>query len=375
MKYSVIKITAGSVELAVGDSNGKVLHKERKPISLVSYVENKRLSERGVEKLTEIINKFKEICIERGADEIHSIALELKKLLSAEVLDSIYMATGLKFKKLSGKACAYYDSISAEEFFGRENLVVINTGGCVTTLSDMGNIFSRVVKMGSVKICSDFIKNVFPSKKETQNALDCIEKKLKSGFFNRYFSDAVIIGDVSYAVAQMYADYFHEKLDKEFVMTRKKLNEFFKFFLGDSQRSALVLKYAPERLFTAAGSVLILKAILKKLKPARIYVRDYSVIDGYLRAAVSGKLYQKLRDANIEHAETEEVLTVAVPKEKAAPKAAPAKKSVAAKPKVTAAKKPAPKTSAVKAATSNKTSAVKKPAAKTTQKPTKKETE
>lgn len=76
MKYAIIDISSSSISLLVaeGEKTFDVLLRERENISILHYMEGKNLSERGVERLAENLEKMKEICRKTGVVKCYVIS-------------------------------------------------------------------------------------------------------------------------------------------------------------------------------------------------------------------------------------------------------------------------------------------------------------
>ena len=76
MKYAIIDMSSSSISLlaAEGEKTFDVILRERETISILHYMEGKNLSERGVEKLAEILNKMKDVCIKTGVEKCYVIS-------------------------------------------------------------------------------------------------------------------------------------------------------------------------------------------------------------------------------------------------------------------------------------------------------------
>ena len=64
MKYSVIDISSSSISMIVAESEGgktEVVFKERSSLTLVHYLEDGALSERGVQRLVEMLLRYKDM--------------------------------------------------------------------------------------------------------------------------------------------------------------------------------------------------------------------------------------------------------------------------------------------------------------------------
>ena len=299
MKYAVIEIRLGGAELLISETanDGAISQVLRalKPFALISYVKGNKLSPRGIEKLAEVINEFKGLCTANGVEKIQAIALNSLKALknTSEILDSLKETSELDFELLPKSTLAHCDMLAAREFTGKQGLLIIDSGSGSTQLIDMNpNLDENMLYLGlgGMKLSKKFVKNVLPSKAEVKAIEKYITKKLDKKFFKRKFEHSVLIGNTSYSLAKIYADYFDEVLDENLAIGRKKLKDLLNFLINNPQKFALILKNAPEKINTIIANILIIKEIMGKLKLKEANVRDYGIIDGYMCGMINHSL-------------------------------------------------------------------------------------
>ena len=77
MKYSVIDVSSSSLSLIVAaadEHKTEILFKERYPISLVHYLDGRRFTERGIDKLVDCLKEMKTTCRNFGAERNYLIS-------------------------------------------------------------------------------------------------------------------------------------------------------------------------------------------------------------------------------------------------------------------------------------------------------------
>ena len=80
-----------------------------------------------------------------------------------------------------------------------------------------------------------------------------------------------------------------EKPEAEKRIEYHKLKKLVKHLVRSSDRSMLVVKKAPERIYTLTTATVILRALLKYFGVSNIVVSDFGVKEGYLSLITSGK--------------------------------------------------------------------------------------
>ena len=119
MKYAIIDISSSSISLlaAEGEKNFDILLRERENISILHYMEGRNLSERGVEKLVENLNKMKEICKKTGVEKCYVISTASMRNFEnfGWVTSEIKRRAAVNVNLLDGQEEAYCDLVSNEQ--------------------------------------------------------------------------------------------------------------------------------------------------------------------------------------------------------------------------------------------------------------------
>ena len=101
---------------------------------------------------------------------------------------------------------------------------------------------------------------------------------------------AVLVGATNRAVYDVYLEYCDETEPAgEKLIEYDKLKKLCRHLVRSSDRSMLVLKNAPEKIYTLTTAAVILRAILKHFGVANIVVSDFGVKEGYLALAAGGE--------------------------------------------------------------------------------------
>lgn len=120
MKYAIIDISSSSISLLVaeGEKTFDVLLRERENISILHYMEGKNLSERGVERLAENLEKMKEIAARRGwSSATSSLPRSMRNFENFEwVAEELKKRAGVNVNLLDGEREAYCDLVSNERY-------------------------------------------------------------------------------------------------------------------------------------------------------------------------------------------------------------------------------------------------------------------
>lgn len=299
MKYAIVDISSSSVSLLVaeGEKSFEVLLRERESLSILHYMEGKKLSERGVEKLAENLNKMKEICKKTGVEKCYVVSTaSMRNFENFEwVASELKRRVAVNVNFLDGREEAYCDLVSNESYRALDRAVLIDLGGGSIELCDLTKEAAEALTyldFGPIQINRKFVDSIHPDDEEAKAVKKYVKKQLeKSGLPGKgAFSTAVLVGASNRAVYDVYCDYYDEpELGGEKRIEYKRLKKLCKHLVASSDRSMLVLKNAPEKIYTLTTAAVVLRAILKYFGVSNIVVSDFGVKEGYLSLVTSGE--------------------------------------------------------------------------------------
>ncbi len=316
MKYAIIDISSSSISLlaAEGEKRFDILFRERENVSILHYMEGKNLSERGVEKLVENLGKMKEICKKAGIDKCYVISTaSMRNFENFEwVAEELKRRVAVKVNLLDGQEEAYCDLVSNERYRALDRAVLADIGGGSIELCDLSkNNPDALVYLdfGPIQINHRFVSNIHPTEGEAKDIKKFVRKKLeKSGLpGDSAFSTAVLVGATNQAIYDVYCDYYDEGKEGEKRIEYGRLKKLCKHLVQSSDRSMLVLKNAPEKIYTLTTAAVVLRAMLKYFGVSNIVVSDFGVKEGYLALVTDGRWQGVETDLNEEPAAAEPV--------------------------------------------------------------------
>ena len=298
MKYAIIDISSSSISLLVaeGKKTFDVLLRERENVSILHYMEGKNLSERGVEKLVENLNKMKSVCRKMEIDKCYVISTaSMRNFENFEwVLSELKRRAAVSVNLLDGQEEAYCDLISNEGYRALDRAVLTDIGGGSIELCDLtqNNPDALVyLDFGPIQLNRRFVENIHPTEEEAKDIKKFVRKKLeKSGLpGDSAFSTAVLVGATNQAIYDVYCDYYDAEKEGEKRIEYDRLKKLCKHLVRSSDRSMLVLKNAPEKIYTLTTAAVILRAMLKYFGVSNIVVSDFGVKEGYLALVTDGR--------------------------------------------------------------------------------------
>ncbi len=300
MKYSVIDISSSSLSLIVAEADERkteIIFKDRVSLSLLHYLEGKRLSERGTEKLIDALKEMKDKCERFGVRYCYLISTAALRVIEncEEVARAVTERTGLPVNFTDGKTEAYCDYIANLYYASFEKAVLLDLGGKSLEICDLtkGNKEDMMCfDFGLLDLHRKFIKKIQPNEKEAKDIKKFLTEKFDDADLPKkeVFATAVMVGATNRAVYDVYADYADVSgEDGVKTIEYKKFKKLVSHLLVDAERSTLILNNAPEKLYLIGPATIVLKNLFKRFGLRHIVVSDRGVKEGYLQLVLEGK--------------------------------------------------------------------------------------
>ena len=300
MKYSVIEISSSSISMIVAESEGgktEVVFKERSSLTLVHYLEDGALSERGVQRLVEMLLRYKDMSAGLGVERCYLIATAALRHVRNfdEVAAAVLAETGLIVNLIDGETEAYCDYIANIYYKSFDRPVLIDLGGKSIEICDLSKTSKEEmmsIPFGLIDLYRKFVSAIYPDEKEAKDIRRYANKRFDEAGLpeDGVYSTAVIVGATGAAIYDIYAEFSDEKLASDVrTIRRKKFKKLVDHLLTGEDRSRLVLNNAPEKLYLIGSAAIVLKLLFKRFDVENIIVSERGVKEGYLRLVLEGK--------------------------------------------------------------------------------------
>lgn len=300
MKYSVIDISSSSISMIVAESEGgktEVVFKERSSLTLVHYLEDGALSERGVQRLVEMLLRYKDMSAGLGVERCYLIATAALRHVRNfdEVAAAVLAETGLTVNLIDGETEAYCDYIANIYYKSFDRPVLIDLGGKSIEICDLSKTSKEEmmsIPFGLIDLYRKFVSAIYPDEKEAKDIRRYASKRFDEAGLpeDGVYSTAVIVGATGAAIYDIYAEFSDEKLASDVrTIRRKKFKKLVDHLLTGADRSRLVLNNAPEKLYLIGSAAIVLKLLFKRFDVENIIVSERGVKEGYLRLVLEGK--------------------------------------------------------------------------------------
>ena len=337
MKYSVIDVSSSSISMVVAANGGtnEVVFKERAALSLTHYLEGDKLSARGMEKLAALLDHMRAVACAEGAQRCYVISTAaLRHVANSEQIAAfVHEKTGLTINFIDEPTEAYCDYIANLSYRSYDRAVLIDLGGksieiCDLSKSEKAEMFG--FEFGLVDLNRKFVGNIYPTEDEVKSIRKYLKKKFDAASLPEEgtFATAVLVGASAMAIYDIYADFAKADRTGARIIEYKKYKKLVKRLLEGADRSSLVLKNAPEKVYVIGAAAVALKVLFKRFGVETIIVSESGVKEGYLRLVLDGREegdYALLTPPASSERETapalEDVMLVAEPKPDDAPAA------------------------------------------------------
>ncbi|MCD8372080.1 MAG: hypothetical protein LUD27_02125 [Clostridia bacterium] len=313
---AVIDISSTSLSMTVlEDETYKPVYKFREGLSTISYIEDGKVSEHGIEKIADRIAIFQDQCIKLGVEKLYVLSTAAMRFISNadEVFTIIRERTGANIIQLDGETEAYCDCAANQSFKDMSAPIVVDIGGASIELCDLtkeGRKGIKCLEFGALTLKHKFVKSVYPNKEECAK----IKKYLKKAFGKLDFHGkadknadctAVLVGATNRSIYEIYRDYYDIPESEDMTIDTDKLNKLAKKLVEAPDRSHLLIKNAPEKIYFIVVAILTLVQILKTIPFKTVVVSDSGVKEGFLRLVSAGEIKAELSALKPEKSEKE----------------------------------------------------------------------
>ena len=300
MLYSVIDISSSSLSMIIADHSSEkteIIFKDRTSLSLIHYLEGKKLSERGQDKLTDFLKAMLDKCRRFKVKYCYLISTAALRYIQnyAEVNQRVFEKTGLTVNFIDGKTEAFCDYIANQYYSSYEKPVLIDLGGKSLEICDLSKTDKEDMvcfDFGLLDLHRKFIRQIQPTEKEVKDIKKFVVEKFNDAELPKQdvFKTAVMVGATSRAIYDIYLDFTEEKDNADVKTIKyKKFKKLVYCLLYGSERSNLILNNAPEKLYLIASAAITLKVLFKRFDVDSIVVSDRGVKEGYLQLVLEGK--------------------------------------------------------------------------------------
>ena len=294
--FAVIDISSTSISMLVSGRDGvRPSYKYRESLSALSFTEGGRLNDHGVEKICEKIAIFQDQCKKLGVEKLYVISTAAMRFIenAEEVFEAIRTRTGAVVNQIDGQTEAYCDCVANEKFKSMHSPLIIDIGGASIELCDLskGKAGINCLNFGALTLQRKFVKSVYPDKDECGKIKKYIKKALaKAELPVSEEGTAVLVGATNHSIYEIYRDYYDIPVSENMVIDVEKLKKLAKKLIEAPDRSHLLIKNAPEKIYFIVVALITLVQLLKKFGFKEVVASDFGVKEGYLKLVLSDEI-------------------------------------------------------------------------------------
>lgn len=300
MIYAVIDIGSNTVRLSVYKVVGQKvsnLFNEKEQASLRSFVKDGVVSEKGIQRLIDVLRMFKNVVDNfEDIDEVHPFATATIRDAAnrVEILSRVKEELDLDIEILSGEDEAKLAFIGASSSIevSRGILTDIGGGSSEIVIIDQNKVIkSTSLSIGSLSAFNDYVDQLFMTTAEKKSIDADMKKMFEDKKFYREKHDLLCaVGGSARASLKFYNEYY--KLDSyNTTMQKDKFNSMLKEIIEEKPREILdsILEVKPDRIHTLLPGMAILNRVAKYFYCSEISVSQTGVREGYVYSKLLGR--------------------------------------------------------------------------------------
>ncbi len=293
MVNAIIDLGSNTIRLCVYEHQGdevKSIFEKKEMAGLVNYVENEKLSNKGIDKACDILNRFLELLnnLSVAEENIHIFATaSLRNIVNTkEVTDTIHNRTMHQVEVLSGEEEATLDFIGTTKCLDVEEGVIVDIGGGSTEIvlfEDNTIRYATSIPIGSLNMYVRNVKKIIPKKEEREMIRKTVTDHLSSLEIKKEAYPTICgVGGTFRGISKLNNSIYnlpgcHIEIEASHI----------KAILASIKNShkdtlAPILRNIPDRIHTIVPGMIIADTITDFFSSGNIIVSKYGLREGYL---------------------------------------------------------------------------------------------
>ena len=296
-KYAIIDFSASSLSLLIvkieGSRMESVLHTRSQLSFSTSIYEGRILSDQEMFEIVETAEGMVSLCMQNKVEKVYAIASSTLSSMedSSRLFALIKNKLGLTVQKMDIAQEGEARLIANERYNILPRAVLVDFGSISLKLYSFSN-YLCTIQVGPLGLYKNNVSQVIPDQRESDAIKAEVRKALDEANLPEegYFENAVLAGAYSWALYQLYAEYYklsHQHGEK--IIQYKKLKKLCKYLIRqENSRSLMILKSTPELMNLIVPATILAKELLKRFGVSNIIVSDLGVTEGVLKQIASG---------------------------------------------------------------------------------------
>lgn len=294
MRHALIDLGSNTIRLVMYDADGnnvRQIFNEKEAVGIISYVEDGNMLQEGIERLVEVLERFKGIADNYNVDTFNCFATaSLRNIANTgQVVDEIRKAAEIEVEVITGEEEAALDFIGAREALSLETGLAVDVGGGSTEIIAYRNgLLERCTSLpfGSLRLYNTFVENIFPTKKQLKDIKEFVRSELENiEWLDGFQGDTLcVIGGTARAVGKLHKKMVGNKGDiHRYTFSAIYFNLILKTLMNMGQEGfKYINKVIPERVHTIMPGLIVFKEIVKKCGIKQAVISNWGVREGYL---------------------------------------------------------------------------------------------
>ena len=292
MKSAIIDIGSSIIKYKIYEYKNETIEpiiKNDERVGLISYREDNKLTQEGMDILLSTLESFKEYSSKLGVDCSYYYATASLRNLenTGEVLKTVQEKLDIDITILTGHQEADYsfNSLNMTDVPDDEGILLDIGGGSseITLFKDRKVEKQESIPTGVLKIYYKHVSLLYPNKDEQKIIIDDITQKIKDLNIGSYEKKYVYGIGKTFSTIKKLIEHMKIKTDTTNTIDIKLIDILLeKLSYNDKETFTPLLQVDSERIHTILPSLLIVKALALEFNVKKVYVCNVTLQDGII---------------------------------------------------------------------------------------------
>lgn len=300
MLYGITDIGSNTIRFKVYQyKNNKIkpLISKKKTAGLISYRENGKLNDEGIEVLLSTLKKFKKYMHSLDVEKTCYFATaslrnienseEVKEIVKSNLNIDIIILSSEKEAELSFKSVAHDDLDKNEGV-----LIDVGGGSSEITIFENKNIIAETsLPIGSLYCYDKYVSLMLPTSEESEKIKERVKLELKKSGIEKYPKDYLYGVGGTVRTIKKLLEHLDIKKDKSNTIPINLLDSLLNE-LNENNKECYrkILRIKPDRIHTIVPGILIVKTIAEFFNIKYLHISQDSLREGVLYALINGDI-------------------------------------------------------------------------------------
>jgi exopolyphosphatase/guanosine-5'-triphosphate,3'-diphosphate pyrophosphatase len=267
---------------------------ESETVGLISYVKNKKIDSKGIQKLVQSLSEYSKLAQKMNADHAYYIATASLRNIdnSAEIIALVKETLGIDIELISGETEALLSfkglKISMKQSGSLRSGIMVDMGGGSTEIIgfvDGMPVHAVSLPFGCLSLFNKYISVIFPTADEISQIKKYVDSCLAElGWLDKYGDTVYFIGGTGRAIYKLHTAVFDLTASSlPYSFDHKDLKKLTKQFETPGKDEInLLSKIVPDRIHTVIPGFFAYTRIMKYAKSEHITITSAGLREGYL---------------------------------------------------------------------------------------------